>query len=128
MERAFEAPGGIGFTWTALLGFIRIATRTGIFPKPLPLEDTLGVVDAWINHPSSRILNPGERHGLLLARLLVGVGHAGNLTTDAHLAAMAMEHGATLATFDRDFERFPGLSLEMLSENAVHERAGKYAT
>lgn len=121
MERAFAEPAGIGFAWVALLGFIRIATQPGIFPNALALDDALGLVDDWLNHPHARILNPTERHGLLLARLLTGVGQGGNLTTDAHLAAIAIEHGATLATFDRDFERFPGLRLEWLTDNAVHE-------
>lgn len=121
MERTFAEPAGIGFAWVALLGFIRIATRPGIFPNALALDEALGLVDDWLNHPHARILNPTERHGLLLARLLTGVGQGGNLTTDAHLAAIAIEHGATLATFDRDFERFPGLRLEWLTDNAVHE-------
>lgn len=124
MERAFAEPAGVGFAWVALLGFIRIATRPGIFPNPLSIDDALGLVDDWLNHPHARILNPTERHSILLARLLIGVGQGGNLTTDAHLAAIAIEHGATLATFDRDLERFPGLQLELLTNNAVHEPSG----
>lgn len=58
--------------------------------------------------------SPTDRHEQLLGRLLIAAGSAGNLTTDAHLAALAIEHGATLASFDRDFERFNGLDFERL--------------
>ena len=121
LERAFAEPAGIGFAWVALLGFIRLTTRPGIFAQPLALDDALGLVDDWLAHPYSRILNPMDRHGALLARLLIGAGSGGNLTTDAHLAAIAIEHGATLGTYDRDFERFSGLRLELLTAPAVHE-------
>lgn len=121
LERAFSEPAGIGFAWVALLGFIRLATRPGIFAQPLPLDDALGVVDDWLHHPHARVLNPTDRHGALLARLLIGAGSAGNLTTDAHLAAIAIEHGAMLGTYDRDFERFPGLRLECLPAHVVHD-------
>lgn len=121
LETAFAEPAGIGFAWVALLGFVRLATRPGIFPKPLGVEDALSLVDDWLNHPHSRVLNPTDRHAALLATLLIGAGHAGNLTTDAHLAAIAIEHGAVLGTFDRDFERFAGLRTELMSARAVHE-------
>ncbi len=114
LEAAFASSGGIGFSWVAVLGFIRLATRSGIFPNPLSVEDALGLVDDWLNHPHARVLDPTERHAALLGRLLLGAGQAGNLTTDAHLAAIAIEHGATLGTFDHDFERFSGLHLQLL--------------
>jgi toxin-antitoxin system PIN domain toxin len=122
LESAFAEPAGIGFAWAALLGFIRLTTRAGIFAHPLPLDDALGLVDDWLHHPHARILNPTDRHGALLARLLIGAGSGGNLTTDAHLAASAIEHGAILGTYDRDFERFSGLRLECLPLHAVHKR------
>lgn len=121
LEQAYAEPGGIGFAWVALLGFLRLTTKPGIFAHPLALEDALGLVDDWLNHPNARILNPGDRHAALLARLLIGAGSAGNLTTDAHLAAIAIEHGATLGTWDRDFMQFSGLHLECLTDHAVHE-------
>ena len=121
LEQAFADSAGVGFTWIALLGFLRLITKPGIFSKPLPLQDALGLMDAWLNHPHARILTPGPRHAALLARLLIGSGAGGNLTTDAHLAAIAIEHGATLGTWDHDFERFPGLQLEYPAGHAVHE-------
>lgn len=114
VEASFARAQGIGFAWPALLGFLRLATRSGIFVKPLALDDALGVVDAWLHHPAARVIAPTERHAGLLSSLLLGAGRGGNLVSDAHLAALAIEHGAELGTFDRDFERFAGLRLALL--------------
>jgi toxin-antitoxin system PIN domain toxin len=114
LESAFNDAEGVGLAWVALLGFIRLSTRRGIFPKPLTVENAISVVQAWLSHERSNVLHPSERHVSILARLLVGAQTAGNLTTDAHLAALAIEHGATLGSFDRDFERFSGLRFEAL--------------
>ncbi|HET6586958.1 MAG TPA: PIN domain-containing protein [Oleiagrimonas sp.] len=77
----------------------------GILPAPLSIEEALSLVDDWLNHPHARILNPTDRHAALLARLLIGAGRGGNLVADVHLAAIAIEHGATHGSFDHDFER-----------------------
>lgn len=120
LERAYADAGGIGFAWIALLGFLRIATRPGIFARPLGLDEALGQIDEWLSHPRARLIHPTDRHAAMLARLLVGAGRGGDLVTDAHLAAIAIEHGAELCSFDRDFGRFPGLRFELLTEHAVH--------
>jgi uncharacterized protein len=114
LEAAFADPRGIGFAWAALIGFVRLATRSGIFVRPLPLEDALGVVDDWLHHPAARVIAPTERHAAVLSRLLVAAGRGGNLVSDAHLAAIAIEHGAEFGTFDSDFERFAGLGVAVL--------------
>ena len=75
----------------------------------------MAAVRDWLAAPGARVLHPTERHEPILSRLLLGAGTGGNLTTDAHLAALAIEHGATLGSFDRDFERFAGLDFEALS-------------
>jgi toxin-antitoxin system PIN domain toxin len=116
LESAFDEPGGVGFAWVVLLGFIRLATRRGIFSQPLGVEDALSVVRAWLTDSRAAVLNPTERHARILARLLIGAGASANLTTDAHLATLAIEHGAILGSFDRDFERFSGLAFEALGE------------
>lgn len=121
LEEAFGDPAGIAFTWQALTGFLRLTTQPKIMPTPLPLDAALRVVDEWLSHPRARIIAPTERHASLIARLLIGAGRGGNLTSDAHLAAVAIEHGATLGTFDRDFETFAGLRVEWLQANAVHD-------
>jgi toxin-antitoxin system PIN domain toxin len=92
-----------------LLAFLRLSTRRGIFPAPLPAEDALRVIKQWLGHPRAQVAHPGERHAEILGRLLRSAGTAGNLTMDAHLAALAIEHGATIVSFDRDFARFEGV-------------------
>jgi toxin-antitoxin system PIN domain toxin len=121
LEEAYDNAAGVGFAWLALTGFLRLTTQRGILAKTLSVAEALRFVDEWLAHPRARIIGPTDRHGPLLARLLVGAGRGGNLVNDAHLAAIAIEHGAVLGTFDRDFERFAGLRLDWLEGDAVHE-------
>jgi hypothetical protein len=114
LEDGLSADAGIGFAWLALVGFVRLATCRGILARPLAAEDALGVVDDWLAAPQAQLLEATLRHWPILRRLLLGAGTAGNLINDAHIAAMAIEHGATLVAFDHDFERFAGLRLELL--------------
>jgi uncharacterized protein len=115
LEVSFARPQGVGFAWAALLGFLRLATKPGIFAQPLPLDMALAVVDAWLNHPAACVLEATERHAGILGRLLLGAGTGGNLVSDAHLAALAIEHNAELGSFDRDFGRFAGLHWALLA-------------
>jgi toxin-antitoxin system PIN domain toxin len=91
------------------LAFLRLTTRAGISSRPLSVETALDLVARWLEHPSISILHPGPQHAHILRALLLKTGAGGNLTTDAHLAAIALEHGAELYSFDHDFARFPGL-------------------
>jgi uncharacterized protein len=75
-------------------------------PKPLRVQDAFDVVDSWLGAASAVVVEPTSRHRHILRGLLADSGAAGNLTTDAHIAALAIEHGATVASFDKDFERF----------------------
>jgi toxin-antitoxin system PIN domain toxin len=109
LRQGFDNPRGVAFAWTALLAFLRPSTRRGIFPRPLSVENALLVTEYWLGHPQAQVVHPGERHAETLGRLLKSAGTAGNLTTDAHLAALAIEHGATVLSFDRDFARFEGV-------------------
>ena len=109
LRQGFDSPRGVAFAWVALLAFVRLSTRRGVFPRPLPAEDALRVIEHWLGHPRVRAAHPGERHAEILGQLLKSAGTAGNLTTDAHLAALAIEHGATVVSFDRDFARFEGV-------------------
>ena len=115
LEASFARPQGVGFAWAALLGFLRLATKPGIFAQPLPLDLALAVVDTWLNHPAACVLEATERHAGILGRLLLGAGVGGNLVSDAHLAALAIEHGAELGSFDRDFGHFAGLHWVLLA-------------
>lgn len=110
LEHSLGGGDRIGFAWVVLLGFLRLATKPGMFPRPLTVPDALGVVDDWLSSPSAQIVHPTERHQNVLGALLRGVGTGGNLTTDAHLAALAVEHRADIVSYDLDFLRFKGVS------------------
>ena len=114
LEKAFDSDAGVGFAWLALVGFVRVSTQRGILKTPLSPANALGLMDTWISHPRARIIQPTERHGDILARLLLVAGTAGNSTNDAHLAALAIEHNATVGSFDKDFKLFPGIKLDLL--------------
>jgi uncharacterized protein len=98
----------IGFAWISLIAFVRVSTNA-IFPQPLPVRKALDQIDRWLEQPSAVILHPGPRHSRILRELLSPLGTAGNLTSDAHLAALAIEHNAELCSADSDFARFAGL-------------------
>lgn len=100
----------VAFTWVVLLAFLRLSTRAGLFPSPLPIADALAQVRDWTAQPPSVLLEPTGRHLDVLAGLLTDVGAGGNLVTDAHLATLAVEHHATVITYDADFARFRGVA------------------
>jgi toxin-antitoxin system PIN domain toxin len=99
----------IGFAWLVLLAFVRLSTHPAVFPRPLTPEQAMGVVELWLGQPTAVLVEPGHRHLPLLRGLLLESGTAANLVNDAHLAALALEHGATIVSFDRDFGRFAGV-------------------
>lgn len=95
--------------WTVMCAFIRIATNPRVFEHPLSLEQAIERVGSWLDQPCVRIVRPTERHWLVLQELLVEGKAVANLVTDAHLAALAIEHGCELCSTDADFARFPKL-------------------
>jgi toxin-antitoxin system PIN domain toxin len=96
----------VGLPWVSLLAFIRLSTSRRIFASPLSPADAMTLVESWLAQPAAVTVEPTTRHSSVLRGLLEQAGTAGNLTTDAHIAALAIEHGAIFVTFDRDFERF----------------------
>ncbi len=102
----------VGLPWVVLLGFLRVSTNARVFPNPLSPSEAMEQVEEWLEHPSVRIVRETEEHWRILRQLLDDSGTAGNLTTDAHLAALAIAHGATLASCDADFGRFRHLRWE----------------
>lgn len=106
LERALNANEPVGFTWLVLLAFTRISTLSSLTDRPMSVGECLDVVDEWLSAPAATVIHPTSRHFAVLRGLLVEAGTAGNLTNDAHLAAIAIEHGAQICTFDRDFARF----------------------
>ena len=115
LEDSLSDTRGLGLAWLSVIGFIRLTThpRLSLIPRTVP--EALSYVDDWLTHANCRILHPTIRHADILARLLLAVGTAGNLTNDAHLAALAIEHDAEIGTFNRDFKRFSGLKFQLLS-------------
>lgn len=95
--------------WVVVLGFLRLSTHRTIATDPLPIDAACRAVDSWLTRPQVLLLHPGRRHAEILFDLLRGVGTGGNLTTDAHLAALAIEYDVELNSTDSDFGRFPGL-------------------
>jgi len=110
LEGALGGPTTVGFSWGVLLAFLRISTHRAVFERPLTAEEAIETCRAWLSQSSAVIVEPTARHLDVLAGLLVSAGTAGNLVSDAHLAALAVERAAELVTFDADFGRFAGLS------------------
>ncbi len=110
LEEVLSGDEPITIPWVAVLGFLRIATNSHIFPNPLEVTQALGIVDGWLSQPNVQLLSPKMEHWPILRSLLSETGTAGNLTTDAHLAALAIENGAELCSTDNDFSRFPRLN------------------
>ena len=109
LESILSSGEPVGFAWNVLLAFIRLSTRPGLFEKPLKANVALDQVDDWISQPATTMIHPGPRHTEIMRSLLSPLGVAGDLTSDAHLAALAIEHGAELCSADSDFARFAGL-------------------
>lgn len=109
LKETLSAGGSVALPWIVILGFLRIATSGRVFPDPLEPDAALGIVDGWLERPNVIALSAGRDHWRLLRALIDEAGTAGNLTSDAHLAALAIEHGAELCSTDADFARFRGL-------------------
>jgi uncharacterized protein len=99
----------VGLSWAAILGFVRLGTNRHVFANPLPVATACAHTRTWLGRPYVTVLEPGARHSEILFGFLESIGTAGNLTTDAHLAALALEHQAELHSTDGDFGRFPGV-------------------
>lgn len=109
LEQTLSGTEEVGFAWAVLLGFIRISTNPVVLEHPLNAADALDYVDGWLEQAVATVVHPTPKHAVTLRHLLDPVGTAGNLTSDAHLAALAIEHGAELCSCDTDFARFEGL-------------------
>jgi toxin-antitoxin system PIN domain toxin len=108
-EATLTSSRPVGLCWAVMLGFIRLSTQHRIFVAPLPVAVACAEVRSWLSQPQVMILEPGQRHASIVFNLLEQLGTGGNLTTDAHLAALAIEHQCELCSTDADFARFPGL-------------------
>ena len=95
--------------WTVLGAFIRIGTNPRVFEHPLSLDEAISRVQGWMDQPCVRIVQPTERHWAVFQKMLLEGQAVANLVTDAHLAALALEHGCELVSTDTDFSRFSGI-------------------
>lgn len=109
LEGILSAPGPVRVAWVTVLAFLRISTNPRAYPHPLSPIEACEIVTEWYARPGFATLEPRERHLRILSNLMTTAQCRGPLVMDAHLAALAIEHGAKLATTDRDFARFPGL-------------------
>lgn len=109
LDSALDGADAIGFTWVVMLAFLRISTHPSILPRPLPIETATEILQDWLRRPGAVVVEPSPRHAALLCGLLIESGSRGNLVNDNHLAAIAAEYGADIASFDADFDRFKGI-------------------
>jgi toxin-antitoxin system PIN domain toxin len=109
IEELLSGTETVGFAWTVLLAFLRLSTRAQVVASPIEPSKAFAIIEGWLAQPAAILLDPTERHFDILRGLLEPTGTAGSLTMDAHLAALAIEHGGEVCSADGDFARFPGL-------------------
>lgn len=109
LEQTLSGSETVVFAWAVLLAFVRLSTNAAVFSRPLDSDEALDLIDEWLAQPCATVIAPTDRHAAVLREMLRPLGTAGNLTSDAHLAALAFEHGAVLLSCDTDFARFSGL-------------------
>ena len=109
LEAAVSGTETVGLPWIVLLAFLRLTTRPGVFQRPLTVDAAFDLVDAWLGQPAVTVPEPTARHLQTMRDLIAPLGTGGNLTSDAYLAALAIEHGAGLCSTDNDFGRFSRL-------------------
>jgi hypothetical protein len=112
LDERLSGTGQVGLPWASLLAFVRVTSNPRIFERPSTVAEAWRQVDAWLGCAPARIPSPTEQHREILGRLLALPGVGSSLVPDAHLAALAIEHGLTLCSADTDFARFPGLKWE----------------
>lgn len=109
LEEQLNGSARVGLPWVSLMAFLRISTNRRVFERPLDPVRAWAFVEEWLALPTVWVPGPTERHAQVLGRILHQVRPTAGLLTDAHLAALAMEHGLTLCSTDRDFARFDEL-------------------
>lgn len=109
LDERLNGTAAVGLPWPSLLGFVRLVSNPRIFSKAESIASAWQQVEAWLDCPCVWVPAPTERHREVLGPLLIAAATRANLIPDAHLAALAIEHGLTLCSTDGDFARFPGL-------------------
>ena len=109
LEETLSGTTETGLAWIVVLAFLRITTHPKIMRKPMAVETALQYVSSWLKQPFVSLIRPSKQHWPVFRNLVNMTGTAGNLTSDAHLAALALEYGCDLYSADYDFQRFPGI-------------------
>ena len=109
VEGLFSGAERVGLPWIVVLAFLRVTTNARAVQRPISPEQAVEFVDSWLGRPNAELVGPGPNHWPILRNLLRLTGTAGNLTSDAHVAALALEHGCDIYSADHDFARFPGV-------------------
>ena len=109
LKAALTGNEQVGLAWPVISGFLRLSTNSRAFLQPFEMSEAVAIVTRWLKQPNLILLEPTNRHWSILSQLLLSGQVRGDKTTDAEIAALAMEHGAVLHTANRDFARFPGL-------------------
>lgn len=109
VEESFSGPDAVGLPWQSISAFLRFMTNRRLPGSKFSMDQASQIVDEWLGQPNIRLLSPGDRHWLLLRRMLTEGQVSGGLVSDAVIAALTVENGGVLHTADRDFARFPGL-------------------
>ena len=112
MAQQINGPVRVGLPWSSLLAFLRLATNPRATLTPLTITEAWSVVSGWLGAATVWIPSPGARHAEILGSLLVDAHAGANHVPDAHLAALAIEHGLTVYSNDSDFGRYSGLHWE----------------
>lgn len=112
LDAKLSGTARVGLPWPSLLAFVRLASNPLVIQKPVPVADAWGQAAQWLSSPVTWVPTPGEKHSAVFAELCQPAWMTSRLVPDAHLAALAIEHGLTLCSSDGDFSRFRGLSWE----------------
>jgi toxin-antitoxin system PIN domain toxin len=112
LDERLNGTAPVGLPWPSLLAFVRLVSNPRVFEHPETVSSAWGQIEAWLDCPPVWIPQPTDRHREVLGSLLTGDVNRSNLVPDAHLAALAIEHGLILCSTDGDFARFPGLRWE----------------
>jgi hypothetical protein len=109
-DAQLSASAPVGLCWPVLLAFVRVGTNPRVFDRPLSLAQAVARVQSWLEQPCVRLVQPTARHWTVVQMMLREGQAVANLVSDAHLAALAHEHGCELYSTDADFSRFPGIT------------------
>ncbi len=112
LDAALNGTETVIFPWVSVLAFVRLSTNPRVYEHALDPDAALDIVDRWLSNPAVITDVPDRSHSTRLREMLRATGRGGNLVTDGHLAALSLQYGAVILSFDNDFSRFPGVRWE----------------